>query len=57
MVCPICGAELYEKERRETTVGTFIAVRCTKPGCNYFDYKTLPLNISGTITEMHSQIK
>lgn len=52
MTCPICGSDLYEKDRREITVGTFISIRCTNPRCNYYDYKTIPINFYGTITSI-----
>ncbi len=48
MPCPICNSELYEKDRREATGGTFIAIRCSNPNCQYFDYRTIPLNSFGT---------
>jgi hypothetical protein len=51
MTCPICGSELYEKDRSETTGGTFISIRCSKEGCIYFDYKTIPVNFGGTTTK------
>lgn len=51
MTCPICGGSLYEKERRETTTGTFICIRCSNPSYGYFDYKTIPIYTHGTITE------
>jgi hypothetical protein len=57
MTCPICKSELYEKERRELTTGTFISIRCANPGCGYFDYKTLPVNPSGTISEQKKEEK
>lgn len=52
MPCPICGSDLYEKEKRENTLGTFIAIRCSNPKCSYFDYKTIPLNSYGTTTSI-----
>jgi hypothetical protein len=52
MTCPICGSELCEKERRETTSGTLISIRCTDPGCNYFDYKKLATNPNEEIAEI-----
>lgn len=48
MTCPICGADLYEKNRRETTGGTFIEIRCSK--CDYYDYKTIPVRYDTTTT-------
>ena len=48
MSCPKCNSILYEKDRRELTQGTFIAIRCSNPECNYFDYKTVPINSFGT---------
>lgn len=50
MVCPICGADLYEKNRNETTGGTFVAIRCSNPNCGYYNYKTIPINFYGTRT-------
>ncbi len=50
MTCPICGSELYQKDRRENTSGTFISIRCSNPECGYFDYKTIPVNLHGSIT-------
>jgi len=50
MSCPICGSELYEANRREATGGTFILIRCTKLGCNYYDYKTIQVSLSRTTT-------
>ena len=47
MTCPICGSKLYEKDRRETTVGTFISMRCSNKNCGYFDYKTIPVRFDG----------
>lgn len=55
MTCPICGSKLYE--RKETTAGTFISIRCTNLSCSYFDYKTVPVNLSGTISEMQKYDK
>lgn len=52
MPCPICGSDLYEKERREQTSGTFIAIRCSNPKCAYFDYKTILSNSYGTTTSI-----
>lgn len=49
MTCSICGSELYEKSRNETTGGTLISIRCSNPECGYFDYKTIPVNFHGTI--------
>jgi len=37
MTCPICKSDLYEKDRRNITGGTFIAIRCSNPNCGYFD--------------------
>lgn len=51
MTCPICGSALYEKDRNERTSGTFITIRCSNSKCNYYDYKTIPLELEGTITE------
>lgn len=48
MTCPKCGKDLYEQNRNETTGGTFISIRCTK--CNFYDYKIIPVNLSGTTT-------
>jgi len=48
MTCPICKSDLYEKNRNETTGGTFISIRCSNPNCGYFDYRTLPINSFGT---------
>lgn len=50
MTCPVCGADLFEKERRENTGGTFISIRCSNPDCNYFNYKTIPVNFYGSTT-------
>jgi predicted nucleic-acid-binding Zn-ribbon protein len=52
MTCPICSSALYEQNRLEITTGTFISIRCTNPSCGYFDYKAIPVNLSGTITEV-----
>ena len=46
MICPICGAELYEKDRRETTGGTFISIRCSNLNCGYYNYKIIPVNFN-----------
>ena len=54
MICPICNAELFDKERRETTSGTLISVRCTNPNCAYFDYRTIPVDLRVTITGVNS---
>lgn len=56
MTCPICKSKLYEKERKETTSGTFISIRCTNTSCDYFDYKTLPVNLHGTISEIRNML-
>ena len=48
MKCPKCEADLYERNRRETTGGTFIDIRCSK--CDYFDYKTIPVTYDNTTT-------
>jgi len=50
MACPICNSDLYEKDRSEVTEGTLIAIRCSNPNCNYFDYKKIPINSFGTGT-------
>lgn len=50
MTCSICGSDLYEKERRETTEGTFISIRCSNPDCNFFDYRTIPVNFNQNMT-------
>ena len=55
MKCPIFSASLYEDERREVTAGTFISIRCSKPGCGYFDNKTLPVNIYDTIIDNYAR--
>lgn len=52
MICPICKSKLYEHERRETTSGILISIRCKNVNCSYFDYKKIPVNISGTNSEM-----
>jgi len=57
MPCPICNSELYEKDRREITSGTFIAIRCSNPDCGYFDYRTIPINSFGTGTTIASWFK
>jgi len=54
MTCPICKSDLYEKDRRNTTGGTFIAIRCSNPNCGYFDYRTLPINSFGIGTTIAS---
>ena len=51
MTCPICKSKLYEQERKETTSGILISIRCTNVNCSYFDYKKIPVNLSGTISE------
>ena len=50
MTCPICKSDLYEKEKRETTEGTFISIRCSNLNCGYFDYKTIPVNFYEKVT-------
>lgn len=50
MTCPICGSDLYEQNRSETTSGTFISIRCTNKNCNYYNYKIIPVNFHGTMT-------
>ena len=57
MTCPICKSNLYEKDRRETTGDTFITIRCTNPTCNYYDYKTIPVNFGHTLTTDYEDIK
>jgi len=54
MTCPICKSDLYEKDRRNITGGTFIAIRCSNPNCGYFDYRTLPINSFGIGTTIAS---
>ena len=51
MTCPKCKSNLYEKDRVETTAGTFITIRCSNPECNFYDYKRIPL-IFNTGTEI-----
>lgn len=50
MTCPICGSDLYEKERIEKTEGTFISIRCSNFKCGYFNYKTIPVNFNQRYT-------
>lgn len=50
MPCPICKSDLCEKDRRKMTGGTFISIRCSNPDCQYYDYKTIPPNLQGTVT-------
>ncbi len=57
MTCPICGSDLYEQNRNETTGGTFISIRCAKLDCGYYDYKIIPVNLSGTLITDYDKIK
>ncbi len=50
MTCPKCKSSLIEKNRRETTSGTFIEIRCSNKDCNYFNYKTIPVTYNTTTT-------
>lgn len=50
-ICPICKGELYEKNRRIVTGGSFVDVRCRN--CNFFDYRLEPIYTTQTyITKM-----
>ncbi len=41
MICPKCGSSLYEKNSRQSSIGTFFEIKCTNKKCDYYDYKTL----------------
>ncbi len=50
MTCPICGSELVEKDRNNTTGGTLISIRCSNKNCGYFNYETIPVEFSTDYT-------
>ncbi len=57
MTCPICDSDLYEQNRNETTGGTFISIRCSNSKCNYYNYKTIPVDFGHTLTTDYDKIK